>query len=325
MLILTEQDMWQATIYEEIMDAVEDAFLLYSQKQCLLADRISISHNGNTMLYMPCFAGGYIGTKILAEWPENPKANRPYLDGLMILNDEEDGHVVAIMKGDVLTADRTGAVGGVAIRHLAKKDARSVGLVGCGVQGLQLLCYACMAREIQTIYLYDGFKKDLHDFVDKLITRIFPRTVKCVVCPDADALLKASDIVLTATQATQPLFTDRAELFEGKCIIAIGSWKPSMREIPEAIWQVTDTVYTELPFACEESGDLAQPLASGALTLDHVQYMGDYLQDKKNGVQRPLGATQFYKSVGMAIFDTMAARQIYRSAKAKGLGQEIRW
>ncbi len=56
-----------------------------------------------------------------------------------------------------------------------------------------------------------------------------------------------------------------------------------MRELPEAIWQVADTVYTELPYACEETGDLAQPLQSGALKEHQVRYMADHLQDMKAG------------------------------------------
>ena len=41
---------------------------------------------------------------------------------------------------------------------------------------------------------------------------------------------------------------------------------PEMREIPDAVLDLVDNVYIELPYACEESGDLSQPLASGKLT-----------------------------------------------------------
>ena len=60
------------------------------------------------MLYMPCYANGSIGTKMLAEFPENPGKGLPYLSGLMIMNDMETGAVEAIMNGEVLTALRTG-------------------------------------------------------------------------------------------------------------------------------------------------------------------------------------------------------------------------
>jgi len=83
-----------------------------------------------------------------------------------------------------------------------------------------------------------------------------------------------------------------------------------MRELPEAIWQVADTVYTELPYACEETGDLAQPLQSGALKEHQVRYMADHLQDMKAGNDWALGKTRFYKSVGMSLFDLIVATNI---------------
>ena len=52
---------------------------------------------------------------------------------------------------------------------------------------------------------------------------------------------------------------------------------PEMREIPDAVLDLVDNVYIELPYACEESGDLSQPLASGKLTKDRIKLMHEYL------------------------------------------------
>lgn len=78
------------------------------------------------MLYMPCFLDSVIGTKMLSEFPDNPSLGIPYLNGLMILNNAKTGLPKAIMNGSALTAMRTGAVGGVALRYLAPEDAASV-------------------------------------------------------------------------------------------------------------------------------------------------------------------------------------------------------
>lgn len=325
MLVLSEKDMRNAVSYEEIMDAVEESFFLFVKKECKMTDRFTISHRGNTMLYMPCFAGGYIGTKMLAEWPENPKKGLPYLDGMMMLNNEQNGKVEAVMKGNVLTALRTGAVGGVAMRHLSEPDIHTVGVVGCGVQGLHQLCYACATRDVKKIYLYDSIKHDLRTFIDQLKNMIAPITVEISVCENVEKLVEKSEVIITATQAVEPVLPNNPDKLRGKLIIAIGSWKPTMREIPDAIWEVVDEVYTELPYACEESGDLSQPLDSGLLREEQVKYMGDFLMEKKLGNDHKLGKTRFYKSVGMGIFDTMVAKCIYLSAIEKGLGQKVNW
>lgn len=323
--MLNKTDMEKAVSCMEMMDAIEEAFRLYTANAYAMSDRVSLVHDGKTMIYMPCYAAGSFGTKILAEWPNNPEKGLPYLSGLAMLNNEENGRTDVIMDGTTLTALRTGAVGGVALRHLSDAGVATAGLIGCGVQGLHQLCYATAVRNIEIAYLFDPLKTDLGPFIAALGKMIAPKTVECVVCSDVESLLRGSGVVYTATQATSPVLPDDPALLEGKVVIAIGSWTPTMRELPDALWRVAGEVYVELPFACEESGDLAQPLASGVLTMDRVRLMGEFLKEKEAGGRRDLGSTRVYKSVGMAIFDTLAARRMHAAAVKKGLGQEVVW
>lgn len=325
MLILNKEDMLLAADLTEIMEAIEKAHILYREDKCYLPHRYSVNNNNKTMLYMPCYANGSIGTKMLAEFPENPPKGLPYLSGLMILNDEETGAVETIMSGDTLTALRTGAAGGVAVRHLAHENSRTLGLVGCGVQGLYQVMYACSVRNIEEINLYDAFIKDYKPFTEKLEKELHGKSININICKDTEELLRKSEIVITATQARQPLFPNDPELLEGKCFVAIGSWQPVMRELPDAIWSLVENVYTELPFACEESGDLSQPIADGLLSADRVKFMGDFLKEKHEGITHDLGSTRFYKSVGMGIFDLMAAQSIATNAREKNIGKTIKW
>ena len=323
MLYLNESDIRRSISYESMMDTMEDALRLFARGEYVMADRLAVPGGDTTMLYMPCFAGGFAGTKILASCPDNPSKGLPALSGIVLLNRADNGQIEAIMDGATITALRTGAVGGMAVRHLAPEDAHTVGLVGCGVQGVHQLAYVCRVRKIDHIYLYDSVQKDLRAFVERLKGMLPTDAVEIHVCASADEVLINSEIVVTATPSKQPLFSNDPELFKNKCIVAIGSWQPGMRELPDAIWAAAPEVYTELPFACEESGDLSQPLESGALTEDRVKYFGDFLMEKDAGHAPKLGATRYYKSVGMGIYDTMAAQQIYRSAVEKGFGQKL--
>ena len=126
MLFLSEQEMWQSVTLEDVMDAIEDAYAIHKSGNYKMPDRFIAQRDKNMMLYMPCFLDSVIGTKMLSEFPD--------LNGLMILNNAKTGLPKAIMNGSALTAMRTGAVGGVALRYLAPEDAASVGLVGCGMQ-----------------------------------------------------------------------------------------------------------------------------------------------------------------------------------------------
>lgn len=321
MRYLSPSDIRQALSYEEMMAAVEEAFLLFAQGQCAMADRSALTQGRTTLATMPCFAGGYAATKLIASSPDNARRGLPSLYGTVLLSQGDTGQPVALLEGNTLTALRTGAIGGLAARHLAPEGAASAGLVGCGVQGLHQLAFLCQVRPIRTVYLYNHGSRDLGPFCRQLEAMAAPKTFTIELCPDPDTLLAKSDIVVTATPAKAPLFADDPAPFRGKCLIAIGSWQPEMREIPEAIWQATQEVFLELPFACQESGDLSQPLASGALKPEGLRYFGDYLLAKGAGSPPALPHTRYFKSVGMAVFDAIAARNVYLAAREKGLGQ----
>lgn len=323
MRYLSPSDIRQALSYEEMMAAVEEAFLLFAQGQCAMADRSALTQGRTTLATMPCFAGGYAATKLIASSPDNARRGLPSLYGTVLLSQGDTGQPVALLEGNTLTALRTGAIGGLAARHLAPEYASSAGLVGCGVQGLHQLTFLCQVRPIRTVYLYNHGSKDLGPFCRQLEAMAAPKTFTIELCPDPDTLLAKSNIVVTATPATAPLFADDPAPFRGKCLIAIGSWQPEMREIPEAIWQATQEVFLELPFACQESGDLSQPLASGALKPEGLRYFGDYLLAKGAGSPPALPHTRYFKSVGMAVFDAIAARNVYLAAREKGLGQVL--
>jgi ornithine cyclodeaminase/alanine dehydrogenase-like protein (mu-crystallin family) len=325
MLIITQNDMQKAVSCDGMVNAIEEAYALFTEGRCVTKDRFTISSGGNTVLYMPCIAGGYFSTKILCEWPANPAKGLPYLDGMVMLCNETNGQIDALMAGSALTAWRTGAVGAVALKHLSPPDVKNIGLIGCGVQGFHQLWYAAQIRPVQTFYLYNHGNKDLAPFIARLEAALAPKRLRCVVCKDAESLLAASEVVITTTQAESPVLPNDAARLRGKLFIAIGSWKPQMREIPEAIWSCVDEVFIELPFACEESGDLSQPLASGALSMDKVRYLGEYLRDKKNGKTEALKETRYFKSVGMGVFDALVARQMLKDAAKSGLGQTVAW
>ena len=128
--------------------------------------------------------------------------------------------------------------------------------------------------------------------------------------------MKASDIICTATPSEEPVLPNDRELLEGKCIIAIGSYTPQMREIPDVIWDLVDNVYIELPYACEESGDLSQPLAEGRLTMDRVVLMDKFLASGADE-DEIAKKTTYFKSVGMGLFDVCVAQKLLEKAKER--------
>lgn len=316
MIVLGREDIDKLADLDEMMDEIEHAYEIYGSGAFHMPNRPSVEYENKTLMYMPCYTKEAIGTKILTIFPENVKRGLPSIDGVVLLNDPQTGEPQAILDGQAVTAYRTGAVGGVGIRHLSRRDARTVGIIGAGVQGFYQALYACAARDIQTVYLYSHSGRDLTEYAGRLEKAVAEERVKVVQCSTAEELAAKSDIICTTTPSATPVLPNDPELLKGKCIIAIGSYTPQMREIPDAVWDLVDRVYVELPYACEESGDLSQPLAEGRLRKEQVVLMSDFLASGE-GKEDAAGETTYFKSVGMGLFDICIAQKLLQKAKER--------
>lgn len=315
MIVLSKEQIEKMVDPDQMMDQIEEAYRIYGSGEFYMPPRPTVEHENKQLMYMPCYTKDIIGTKILSIFPENSKLGLPSIDGIVLLNDYTTGAPLAVMDGQSVTAWRTGAVGGVGIRHLSRKDCRTVGIIGAGMQGFHQAVYACEARDIHTVYVFNHSDRDLTDYLERLKKAIDKEDVKVVQCKAVEELVRNSDIICTTTPSTTPVLPDDKELLRGKCIIAIGSYMPEMREIPDAVLDLVDNVYIELPYACEESGDLSQPLASGKLTKDRIKLMHEYLVSGEKEIKE--GQTTYFKSVGMGLFDVCIAQKLYEVAKEK--------
>ena len=315
MIVLSKEQIEEMVDPDQMMDQIEEAYRIYGSGEFYMPPRPTVEHENKQLMYMPCYTKDIIGTKILSIFPENSKLGLPSIDGIVLLNDYTTGAPLAVMDGQSVTAWRTGAVGGVGIRHLSRKDCHTVGIIGAGMQGFHQAVYAWAARDIHTVYVFNHSDRDLTDYLERLKKAIDKEDVKVVQCKAVEELVRNSDIICTTTPSTTPVLPDDKELLRGKCIIAIGSYMPEMREIPDAVLDLVDNVYIELPYACEESGDLSQPLASGKLTKDRVKLMHEYLVSGEKEIKE--GQTTYFKSVGMGLFDVCIAQKLYEVAKEK--------
>jgi ornithine cyclodeaminase/alanine dehydrogenase-like protein (mu-crystallin family) len=318
MLFLNADDIMGALTLEAVMDCVEEALRIYEAKTYTMPDRLAVPcGDDKLLLLMPSVARGHWATKLVTVFPGNSARGKPVIDGLVALGDQATGEILALMDGKTITAMRTGAVTGTSIRRLARQDATSVGLVGCGVQSYYQLLYACTARAIRRIALYDISAAAISSLIAKL-KRALP-DVDIHVAQSTAELALASDILITATTARQPVFPDDPDLFVGKHCVAIGSFEPEVREYPDALFSLVERVWIDIDFAMEESGELLVPLREGHLREEQLETLGHFIASGREP-ERGTHGTTFFKTVGMALFDLTTARLAYTNAVRKGLG-----
>ena len=318
MLFLNREDMQKCISFEECINAMEKAYRIFYDNNFAMPHRPCIENGTNTLLYMPCFTDEGFGTKFLTLFPENPKNNKPMIDGMMMLNDAQDGSIKVIMHAGYLTALRTAANTGLMLKTLAPTDAKTCGIAGAGTQGAFQVAFACTVRDIETVYVYDPYLKDKNKFT-QAVEKLLGKKPQFVFCDDVTEFINKSDIIIAATTSSSPVFPDEEKLYTGKTIVAIGSYKPHVRECPDAVVKAADGIYVDLDFAKEESGDLFIPLENGITGHSKIHQLSDvlYNPDYKNHIS---GKTVFIKTVGMALFDVVSANQIYKNAVSKNIG-----
>jgi ornithine cyclodeaminase len=320
MLYIGAKHMEELIELDDMMDCIEKAFLIYEAGQYHMPVRMHVDRPEGTVLYMPCFTDTVSGTKIVSTFPENIQSGIPSIQGTMVLNKSQTGEALAILDGAMLTAYRTGAVGGVGIRYTTRKNCESVGLVGTGVQGFFQVLYACAARPIKRVTIFDSNRERAEAFKVRLEKKLVDQVV--LIASDIEELVTSSEIIITATPSHTPVLPDNPLLLKGKHIIAIGSYKYEMRELPRALFSVLDDLYMDSELAAEESGDLIVPVEQGWFERNRMNAFGQVFETLVNA---PLleERTTLFKSVGMALFDLLIAEAIYHSALKKKQGIEL--
>ncbi|MHB1654208.1 MAG: ornithine cyclodeaminase family protein [Desulfitobacteriaceae bacterium] len=320
---LAEKDILQAVSTSEVMNAVEDAMILNEKKnEVYMPARLHLDYGNNTLLLMPCFTQEGFGTKLVTLFPENSRYNAPVTNGVMVLNKAETGEPLAFINGLVLTAMRTAAVGSVSIRHLASEGAETLGVIGAGGQGFYQVVFAAQARRIKDIYIYSRSPEKVDALLAKLVQAI--PEIHLHKAKSVEELLEAADIVITATTAKEPVLPNHWGLLKGKHFVGIGSFKPDMREYPEALFRNLKRVFVDTEHALEETGDLIRPLKERWLEQSQIQTLGRLIMEDQSRIPKGTGGeTTFFKSVGMALFDLIVGQLVFQKAQQKGLGQEI--
>ncbi len=325
-LWLTQEDVRALLTMPAAINAVEDALrrLSLGHAELPLRTNMPVPPHAGSLLTMPAYVGGSsmdaLGVKLITVYLENPERHGlPAIQGILALFQAETGALVAVMEAGHLTGMRTGAAGGVAIRHLAREDALSLVLFGTGTQAPYQLEAALCERLIERVWIVSRDPARAHAFAQAMETRFglevrVPETVEQAV--------RDADILVTATSATDPLFDGRW-IRPGTHINAIGAHLPHAREVDTVTVQRARVVVDQRQACLAEAGDLVVPLRAGSIRPDHISAeLGEIVAGQKPGRTHPKEITLF-KSVGLAIQDVAVAAEVVRMARIRGRGQEV--
>jgi ornithine cyclodeaminase/alanine dehydrogenase len=321
-LLLNRANLEQILDVSSVIEAVERGFADYSAGRVNMPVRtaIRVTDPPGVMLVMPCAMteSGVLGTKIVSVFPQNPSRGLPTIPALYVLLDYATGMPVAVMDAGLITGLRTAAASAVATKYLARQDAKTLGILGTGVQGYFHALAIPAVRRIERIVVCGSSAEKSRAFAERLRGEV---TAEIVPASSADEVA-AADIVVTGTTSTTPLFAGGL-LRPGTHVNNVGSHAAAAREMDtEAVVRST-VVVDSYEAAWAESGDILIPIEEGAISREHVvAELGEIVAGKKPGRQRPDELTLF-KSNGLAFQDAVTAALAVERARAAGVGTEF--
>jgi alanine dehydrogenase len=327
MLILTADDVRKALPMREVIEVMKSAYASLSDGRAVvpLRTRLPVSPHEGLTLFMPAYVqtehSEALAIKIVSLFPGNPKRGIAYIQAAVLVLEADSGRALALLEGSSLTAIRTGAGSGAAIDILARHESHVLAIFGAGAQGRTQTEAASSVRAIETVWVYDASAEQSQKFAAEMAGRgPIPKDVRVAENP-AQAVREA-DIICTATTSNVPVFADR-DLKRGGHISAVGSYTPEMQEVPAETVQRARVVVDSISATLAETGDLVKPMQAGLFTEKHIYAeLGEIVLGRKAGRQSE-AETTYFKSVGVAVQDAMAAQWALKNAKEMGLGQEV--
>ena len=311
--ILSAADVRAALPMPKAIDAMRHAYSQLSAGKAIAPPRQHISTDKGVTLIMPAFLPerSEFGIKVVSVYDDNPNLNLPRITATVLVLDPETGSPKAFMDGASLTAIRTGAGGGVAADLLARKDAKKVGLFGAGVQARAQLQAVMAVRDITYVNLISRTQASAQQLATEISGWTDAPEVNLVWTPQE--VVADADIVICATTSGTPLF-DGNDLQSGTHITAVGTFVPEKREVGTTTIRRANRIVVDSREAClHEAGDIIIPDA-------HIDAeIGEIVNGDKQGRQSDEEIT-FFKSVGVAVQDAVAASAVLAEAEAKNFG-----
>ena len=287
--VFSQEDVFAAISPSEAIECVREGFVEYAAGEWQMPPKIYLeAPPAGDFRAMPARGGGLAILKWVTSFPRNPQVGLPVVMGMICVSSAEDGEPVALVDVRSVTALRTGAVAALAAQELAPEDARSVGIVGCGLHGAWAArCLA--AAEYGPGVCYDPDPEAAGRLAGELDWEAGSRE---------DAL--ACDVVTCVTPGSEPVVFE-SDLRPGLHLNLLGADGPGKAEVETAVVARAELFCDEWEQA-SHGGELTGAVEAGLVTRDDVRQLGDVLTGAAPG-RSGVDAVTLFDSTGLAIQD----------------------
>jgi thiomorpholine-carboxylate dehydrogenase len=287
--------------WEPLIAAMERALAAFSAGRVLQPVRtmLTIEEGKRYLGIMPAVAEAEMGLKLVSFYPGNAGTGVPTHMAMILVFRSDTGEPLAVMDGRLITEMRTAAVSAAVTERLAAPESRVLALIGSGVQARAHLRALSCVRSFDEVRVWSRTPEH---------ARRFAAEHGVQAAPNAEAAVRDADVVVTATNAQQPI-VQGAWLKAGAHVSAIGAPRPGWRELDDDAMNRGLLVVDSREAVLREAGDVI--LSKAPI---HAE-IGEIFAGTKP--EPPAGSTTVFKSVGIAVEDIAAARLVYEAVAVR--------
>lgn len=272
---------------------------------------------------MPGYIGGeydMAGIKWIGSGPMNYKKGLPRASVTIVMNDPDTKLPVCIADGTEVSAKRTGASGGVAMKLLSKADASVLTICGAGAQGRTQLEAALIVRPtIKKVYVYDIRMESSQRFAEEAMAKY--EGIEVIPVETPEAAVRESDIIVTVTLANDPIV--HSEWLKPGCLLMnLADYEVSYNCVKKASKIVVDNWET---IKHRMVSTVAMMWKDGLVKDEDIHaQLGQILNGSKVGRENDEEII-YFNAVGTGILDLAVATRCYRKAVAEGKGVKVNY
>jgi alanine dehydrogenase len=299
----TGEDVARLLSYEKLIPAMAAALADYTSGKAVQPVRttIPVDEHGGYLFVMPASVPGQgaLGAKLVSYYPKNIGMHTHF--ATIQLFNPKTGEPLVSMDGSLVTEMRTAAVSAVATQALARDNATSLAIIGAGVQARSHLAALRRVRDFRDIRVWSPRSAEA-----------FAREHKAEhvhLAKSAQACVEGADVVVVATTSATPVLGGKW-VADGAHVNTVGAAQAQWRECDDQFVKRASVFVDSRAGAKVESGDV---IAAGRIDAE----VGEVLLGTHPGRKSRTEVTWF-KSLGMAVEDVVAAELVRRAAAGDG-------
>ena len=314
MYYVSEQMARDLVDQDAVTDAVSDSFVALASDSatCFPVVRETLGHADATFGLKSGFdrAAAVLGVKAGGLWPGNAEKGMPNHQSTVVLFDEGSGVPSAVVRATYLTALRTAAASALSIRHLARREATTLGLVGAGGQAIFQLNAALKERPFDRVLIVDPDE----DNAARLAEAARQRGLAAEIT-GPQSLAARADVIITITPSRRAILEDRW-VKDGTHLACMGADTVGKQEVEPALVGRA-RVFGDVAGQAVTLGECQHAFAAGMIGEDDITPLGLVIAGRRPGRVSQDDITVF-DSTGIALQDLASARLAVKAATDAG-------